>query len=73
MMSFGRRVRPASIIPRSAACWARKRKSIDCAFSELRAWDGGMGLVGGGEEGGEWGLYHDYGFDEGSLEGYVAI
>ena len=37
VMTFGRRARPASITPRSAACWARKRKSIDCAFSELRA------------------------------------
>ena len=46
VMAFGRRVRPASIIPREAACWARKRKSIDCAFSELRAWEVGL-LVGG--------------------------
>lgn len=38
VMSFGRRVREMSRMPRSAACAARKRNSIDCAFSELRAW-----------------------------------
>ena len=37
VISLGRRVREMSRIPRSAACAARKRKSIDCAFSELRA------------------------------------
>lgn len=37
MMALGRRVRPMSRIPRSAACDSRKRKSMLCAFSELRA------------------------------------
>lgn len=37
VMPFGRRVRAMSRIPRSAACAARKRKSIDCAFSLFRA------------------------------------
>jgi hypothetical protein len=37
VMARGRRVRPASIMPRSAAWASRKRKSIDCAFSEFRA------------------------------------
>ena len=50
----GYRVRPASMMPRSAACCSRKRKSIDCAFSELRACGDGLELcavtgVGGGE------------------------
>jgi hypothetical protein len=44
VISFGRRVREMSIMPASAACAARKRKSIECAFSELRA----MVAVGGG-------------------------
>ncbi len=38
VIALGRRVRPRSRIPRSAAWAARKRKSIDCAFSLLRAW-----------------------------------
>ena len=38
MMILGRRDLPASMIPRSAACCARKRKSIDWAFSEFRAY-----------------------------------
>lgn len=37
VITLGRRARPRSMMPMSAACWARKRKSIDCAFSELRA------------------------------------
>lgn len=37
VMDLGRRVRPASMIPRSAAWASLKRKSIDWAFSELRA------------------------------------
>ena len=37
VMSLGRRVREISIMPASAACAARKRKSMECAFSELRA------------------------------------
>jgi len=37
VISLGRRVREMSMIPASAACAARKRKSIECAFSELRA------------------------------------
>lgn len=37
VISFGRRVREMSIMPASAAWAARKRKSIECAFSELRA------------------------------------
>ena len=36
-MSRGRRSRPASMIPNSALAASRKRYSIDCAFSELRA------------------------------------
>lgn len=32
------RVRPASMMPRSAACCSRKRKSMDWAFSLLRAY-----------------------------------
>ena len=53
-MCLGRRVRPASMMPRSAACEARKRKSIDWAFSLLRAWGGervSVGEVVGGGEG----------------------
>lgn len=38
VISLGRRVREMSRMPRSAACAARKRNSIDCAFSELRAY-----------------------------------
>lgn len=37
MIALGRRVRPTSRMPRSAAWDSRKRKSIDCAFSEFRA------------------------------------
>lgn len=56
VMALGRRVREMSRMPREAACCARKRKSIDCAFSELRAWmRGGLGFgglrVGEGEGG----------------------
>jgi hypothetical protein len=48
VISLGRRVREMSIMPASAACAARKRKSIECAFSELRAMVEVMwGLFGG--------------------------
>ena len=40
-MARGRRVLFMSRIPRSEACWARKRKSMLCAFSWLRAMLGG--------------------------------
>lgn len=39
---MGRRLRPTSMIPKSAAWASRKRKSIDWAFSEFRAWEGLM-------------------------------
>ena len=35
--ALGRRCRAVDRMPDSAAWAARKRKSIDCAFSELRA------------------------------------
>ena len=38
VMALGRRVRPMSMIPMSAACCARKRNSIDWAFSLFRAY-----------------------------------
>jgi len=60
VMSLGRRVRPASRMPRSAAWAARKRKSIDCAFSLLRAWRGGV-VSQVEREGGEGRAYHDCG------------
>lgn len=48
VISLGRRVREMSIIPASAACAARKRKSMECAFSELRAMVAGVGGYRGG-------------------------
>ena len=54
----GRRVRPTSIIPREAAWLARKRNSMDWAFSELRACFAGVSL--GGFCGGEGRVWTDH-------------
>ena len=36
-MALGRRVELIERMPKSEACWARKRNNMDCAFSALRA------------------------------------